>query len=182
MLMKLKKQYRVIMQFISLEKKPMLDFIYGSIDEYADNLIEFGEFTSPEMAKASAKKEVIALIPDFTRQPHHRIYQLRENDLCVGHLWYILHTNPGANPHAFLAYVGIKPEHRRKGYANKAMQLYEQEVKKEHECTSSVFFVFCGNDPAIALYKKLGYKIVDSGTFNQATSATRFKMTKQLLV
>jgi ribosomal protein S18 acetylase RimI-like enzyme len=76
----------------------------------------------------------------------------------VGGVWFWIDDE---NKQAFLYYISILPEHRRRGFASSALIAVEETVRAAG-CVSFGLNVFSSNDGGIALYRKLGFRAVSS--------------------
>jgi GNAT superfamily N-acetyltransferase len=56
--------------------------------------------------------------------------------------------------------IVLKPEFRGKGYGKSAMQLFEEDVKVKGVGKTGLH-VFSFNEPAVKLYKSMGYSTTD---------------------
>lgn len=150
----------------------LLDY---SIKEYADFLFKFGEVMDPKRAFQISSKEVTKIVPDRLNTPNHFIYRLKDGHHSVGWLWYQI---LGDGKVAFLQYIHIDPTYRRKGYAEQALKCFEEDSDKKGAFAKELT-VFIKNEPAVNLYKKTGYSIVQTVGFYEAKTVTRYRMTKR---
>jgi ribosomal protein S18 acetylase RimI-like enzyme len=125
------------------------------------------------VAERAAADHVSLLVAEqYVRRQHTRL--LPEGHLTVGHRFVrVLSTESGQavggvwfsiddeNKQAFLYYITIASEHRRRGFAGSALIAVEEAVRAVG-CISFGLNVFSSNDGAIALYRKLGFRTVSS--------------------
>ena len=96
------------------------------------------------------------LLPQGPATPDHHLWTIvRTGDRQrVGLLWVNLMHSP--RPNAFIFYIEIDPEFRRRGYAESAMRKLEGEARRMG-AESIRLHVFGHNTAARPLYEKLGY-------------------------
>ena len=98
------------------------------------------------------------------------IYLIKADDKTVGITG--LYRRPGEEPNmAWLGWLGVLPEHRKKGYARAALKLME---RRAHQLGCEVLFVYTerNNQPAQALYESAGFTWqYDAGDLQSSRSA-----------
>ena len=118
------------------------------------------DHVSLEIAGQYARAQLARLLPDGRLTIGHRFLRVLSSDSGqgVGDVWFWI---DGENKQAFLYYVAVLPEHRRRGFASAALTVIEEMVRAAG-CISLGLNVFSSNHGAIALYRKLGFCTVAS--------------------
>ena len=116
-----------------------------------------------ESAVRTAFRQFLSL-PDFGR-----VWLLYDDDSLVGYIILALGFSFEFHGHdAFIDELYIAPAHRRRGYGRQAMAFVEQKAR-EMGVNAIHLEVDHGNDPALELYRRSGYR-----------DHARFLMTKWL--
>lgn len=148
-----------------------------SIEKYAEYIFESKEADSLEEARRVSQEEVLPWASEALTSKNHHLYRAKdEKNNTVGWLWFEMVEEGRA---AFLVYIFVEPEFRGQGKASEILKFFEQEAKNL-SAEEIVLYVFKINTPAVKLYKKWGYAIVDEVSSFNATEPTRYKMTKNL--
>lgn len=143
---------------ISLEPMTQPEFdawLPEAIAGYAQEHVQDGRWSEDEaLEKSRAEHE--QLLPQGLATPDHNLWTItRLSDLVpVGLLWVHLAKTP--KPHVFVYNIEIRPDFRRRGYAEAAMTLLEDEARRMG-AESIRLHVFGHNAAARPLYEKLGY-------------------------
>lgn len=118
------------------------------------------DHVSLEVAEQYARGQLTRLLPDGHLTVGHRFLRVLSTDSGqkVGDVWFWIDSE---NKQAFLYYIAVLPEHRRKGFASAALTALEAMVRAAG-CISLGLNVFSSNHGAIALYRKLGFCAVAS--------------------
>lgn len=152
---------------------------------YGEEMFRYGEFKLKENAIATAQQEVKGHLADL-KPPAQMLFFVLEDEKIkqnIGYIWFNIFKAKTANQQtrAFLAYIFINEEQRRKGYAQIAMQRYET-MARSRGAKKSILNVFQGNTAAMNFYKKLGYTIIDELGYYEARGITntRCQMLKSL--
>lgn len=118
------------------------------------------DHVSLPVAEYYARLQRARLLPDGHLTAGQRFVRVLSTDSgqAVGGIWFSIDDE---NKQAFLYYIAIQPEHRRRGFANSALTAVEETVRAAG-CVSLGLNVFSSNDGAIALYRKLGFRTVSS--------------------
>jgi len=118
------------------------------------------DHVSQEMAGQYARVQLARLLPDGHLTVGHRFLRVLSTDSGqgVGDVWFWIDSE---NKQAFLYYIAVLPEHRRRGFASAALVAIE-EVVRAAGCISLGLNVFSSNHGAIALYRRLGFCTVAS--------------------
>jgi ribosomal protein S18 acetylase RimI-like enzyme len=133
-------------------------FMLAVEQQYAAQKSSMGGVSDVE-ARAQAERETAILFPKGRPQPGHAIFTMvRDDGVRLGRVWLAPHrVEPGL---AFVYDIQIEPEHRGNGYGRALMEL-AQDWARSSGYTSISLHVFGGNEPAISLYKSLGYEVTD---------------------
>lgn len=118
------------------------------------------DHVSREMAEQYARVQLARLLPDGHLTVGHRFLRVLSTDSGqgVGDVWFWIDSE---NKQAFLYYIAVLPEHRRRGFASAALVAIEEMVRAAG-CISLGLNVFSSNHGAIALYRRLGFCTVAS--------------------
>ena len=105
-----------------------------------------------ETALIQAGQEFDALLPgSFLRV-------IEAGACAVGVLWYLTEETDGVH-HVFVNDFVISPQHRRRGYALAALDSLAREARTLG-CTEIRLYVSDSNQPAWALYKRSGFRLL----------------------
>jgi ribosomal protein S18 acetylase RimI-like enzyme len=118
------------------------------------------DHVSLEMAGQYARVQLARLLPDGHLTVGHRFLRVLSTNSGqgVGDVWFWIDSE---NKQAFLYYIAVLPEHRRRGFASAALVAIEEMVRAA-ACISLGLNVFSSNHGAIALYRRLGFCTVAS--------------------
>lgn len=118
------------------------------------------DHVSLEIAEQYARVQLARLLPDGRLTVGHRFLRVLSIDSGqgVGDVWFWIDSE---NKQAFLYYIAVLPEHRRRGFASAALVAIEEMVRAAG-CISLGLNVFSSNHGAIALYRRLGFCTVAS--------------------
>lgn len=129
------------------------DYLEPSIVHYARDHVEAGTWTEEESLE-KARKEFQDLLPNGLATPNHYLFTLvNEEQQKVGMLWFAL-RGPST---AFVYDVAIDGRFRRLGYGSQAFLEMENKVLALGATRISLH-VFGNNQPALNMYKQLGYE------------------------
>lgn len=108
-------------------------------------------------AERYTRRQHARLLPDGHLTAGHRFERVVSADSgqAVDGVWFGVDDE---NKQAFLYYISILPEHRRRGFARAALVAVEEMVRAAG-CVSFGLNVFSSNDGAMALYRKLRHGI-----------------------
>ena len=126
------------------------------IANYAKENVRSGRWTAEE-ANEQATKEIQALLTDGVATQDQFLYILKDSNTqaAVGIIWYAMQSLAG-HKSAFIYDINIYPNFRRQGYATKALQALEDQVRSTG-VREIRLHVFGHNEGAQELYKKIGY-------------------------
>lgn len=146
------------------------------IEEYTQDLFNYGEAKTEERARELATKEITRMVPKGKETPNHYIYRVKRDHDTVGWLWYEM-TEEGKN--GFLMYIYIDEQFRGQHLGSELLKIFEDEAKKRG-AESLTLFVFVDNSRAVKMYQDYGWMIIKEAGYYDATRSTRYKMVKQL--
>jgi ribosomal protein S18 acetylase RimI-like enzyme len=140
---------------------PMSDAEYASFLEtaipgYAADKVASGQW-SPEQSLELSRKVYEELLPEGLKTANHYLYSVRDHQAqTVGALWIGVKEQAGKRI-AYIYDIEIRPEHRLRGHAARALAAAEDEARSLGLCGIGLH-VFGHNIGARALYEKLGYQ------------------------
>ena len=81
-------------------------------------------------ALETSREEFALLLPQglATRGKHLRNILDNETGRCVGEVWYTVQEK-GGKVQFWIDWIGIEPQHRRRGYATRTLRLLEDEAR-----------------------------------------------------
>lgn len=130
-----------------------------SIPEFAQEKVEAGTWLESEALERSAQS-YRELLPDGLETPGHVIRSIvNDDDERVGHVWWAPTDRPSGRV-AFIYDIAVYPEHRRRGYAQAALDEVEAWAR-EHGCTGVQLHVHGANAGARQLYLRAGFVETD---------------------
>lgn len=135
-------------------------FLDESIPRYAEAHVRGGRW-KPEEAVERSRAEHEQLLPHGVETSDNYLRTVRDErtGARVGEVWYAFQKQEGW-PQVFVYWIGILPEHRRKGYASAVFRLVESEAKRLGAARVALH-VFADNEGATAMYRGLGYAPVN---------------------
>jgi GNAT superfamily N-acetyltransferase len=138
-----------------------------AIPAYAAEKVRSGNWLQSESLDRACG-EVESLWPNGLATQNHTLFTiLGEPSVPVGALWMAESQRLGG-PIAYLYNLVVWPEHRRKGYATRALRALELEVARRG-LAGIALHVFGHNTQAQALYRKLGYETTNINLFKALT-------------
>ncbi|MBN8280643.1 MAG: GNAT family N-acetyltransferase [Gammaproteobacteria bacterium] len=131
-------------------------YVEAAIRGYAEDNIAAGRWPTVGAVERS-RAEFEASLPQGLNTPDNYLFEILddENGPTVGYAWYALQRKHGSCG-AYIYDLEVKPEHRRKGHAYRALKAMEPLAVKAG-ATSIGLNVFASNVGAQALYRRLGY-------------------------
>lgn len=132
-------------------------FRADSVEQYAhERARNLGATIADE--RAAAERQYEQLLGDGLQSAGHLLWTIvTETGDPVGDLWVYRQAD---SPQAFVYAIEIAEGHRGQGYGEQALRLLE-ETLRDLGVTRLVLNVFADNAPAIALYRKLGYRVTN---------------------
>lgn len=145
--------------------------------QYAKAMCREGEYPDLQSALMASKKEVNAFYTPSSHC-HYFVYalSLKNSAVIIGQLAFSIAQDQTM---AFVINLNIKNSHRRQGYAVDAMITLEERVKKAG-IPKIKLGVMSHNKQAQALYRKLGYQVVDQWRSGNAMHDSRLLMEKRV--
>lgn len=128
-------------------------FMEANLSQYVRDRMA-ADFESLDEALAKAEAQRGSLLPQGQETPHHFFYDLMWGEEVVGGAW----LSAGAGTVAYLYYVEISSQWRRKGFGAQSLAALEREAKQKG---AKVFWlnVMGANLPAQALYRSRGFSV-----------------------
>lgn len=138
-------------------------FAESTVLAYAADKVASGQWAQ-EQSLELAQRALTDLLPDGLRTAGHYLFTIRDDSSePVGRLW-IAAQERGGHGIAYVYDVAIKPEHRRRGHAARALRAAEDEARALG-LSGIALHVFGHKPEAIALYEKLGYRPTNISMF-----------------
>jgi ribosomal protein S18 acetylase RimI-like enzyme len=135
-------------------------YVGQSIEGYAQEKVRAGAWP-PEGALERSRQDFAKLLPQGPDTPGQRLFDvvLASSREVVGWLWLEVESarDPGC---AFIYDIQLDPAYRGRGLGKETLSLAD-EVARSHGCREIRLHVFGHNETAIALYRKVGYSVVD---------------------
>lgn len=157
-----------------------IDYLNHGIQEYAQGMFEAGEYPSFEESLKVSAEEVISFY--YKPKPYklHNFYNIFELEQGhrVGRLEVVAVSRFG-DLVAFINYIGIFPEFRRKGFATAALLALEPLLKAQGFLIIDLN-VMAHKTEALSLYQKLDYQIKRHWMGGKAQHISRIDMRKTL--
>lgn len=146
-----------MIKLVPMSEEEFQAYYTEAVRSYAAEHVKSGRW-QPETAEQEAKREYDALLPQGVATPNQFLFTIQEEEsgTPVGMIWYALRQS-GPKQIAFIYDVSIKPEHRRKGYAQAAFEAVEK-LARAQGLSAIDLHVFGHNQAAIALYQKIGFQ------------------------
>jgi ribosomal protein S18 acetylase RimI-like enzyme len=169
---------------MSVKLSPMSDagfeqYKKHSIEVYAQGMLDQGEYPHFAAARAAACKEVTNFYSTLQSGESSHPFDIKIGEKIVGYLVYSYLIYQGEKI-AFVDYIEIFTPFRRKGYAQQAMQLMEQHVKKD-DLKIIDLNVMLNKVGAQKLYASLGFEYFRPRYLGpNPEQMTRFDMRKKL--
>ncbi|WP_399087458.1 GNAT family N-acetyltransferase [Streptomyces sp. BBFR2] len=126
-------------------------------DAYTGDIVRAGALTRDEAVR-KAEDDFAELIPRGQATPGHAFLVLQAADGPVGTAWLHHGHLPGVT-YGYSLYVDA--EHRGKGYGHGAMVAGEQATRAAGD-TALMFTVWGGNETAMRLYDRAGFRVVET--------------------
>lgn len=133
-------------------------YLEAEIAGYAHDNVASGRWPE-DGALERSRAEFENLLPHGLATPDNYLFELHAPDggPLVGFVWLAIERKL-ATTSAFVYDLEVKPEYRRQGHALRALVALEQFAKAQG-ASSIGLHVFAHNQPAQALYRRLGYQI-----------------------
>jgi len=116
------------------------------------------DHVSKTVAEQFARQQHAELLPHGYHTPGHYFACIIDEvtNIGVGTLWFRADASSGE---AYIYYIMVAPEHRRKGYAGAALNEVAH-LARSKGCARLALNVFTRNEIAQSLYRKLGFHAV----------------------
>lgn len=131
------------------------------VQEYASQSVAAGRVEETE-AMDWSRRETEKFLPDGLHTRNALLFKIVPTDsrsTTVGYIW--CGTDPGNAKNAFIYDLFIYPEHRRRGYATRALRKLEV-LAREEGYNAVALHVYAHNIAATELYGNLGYEATSS--------------------
>jgi ribosomal protein S18 acetylase RimI-like enzyme len=142
-------------ELVAMTQEQYESWLPRAISDYANEHIVTGRWSTQE-AEENSRAEFLRLLPQGLATPEHVLWSItrRSDRQPVGVLWIQAMQKP--KPIAFIYNIEIFAEFRRRGHAEQAMRLLEEEARRRG-LEGIRLHVFGHNSAARPLYEKLGY-------------------------
>ena len=150
-----------MIEFIRMSKREFNTYFKEASRKYAEEKVNSGNW-SPEKAEELAKQTMKKLLPEGINTKTHHLYSIddKKSNKRIGIIWFKINEDSSSNQQMFLYDILINEKYRGKGFGTQTMKKLEEKAK-ELKCNKILLHVFGHNNSAIALYKKMGYKITN---------------------
>jgi ribosomal protein S18 acetylase RimI-like enzyme len=145
------------MKLINLSEKEFSEYLENAVSAYAADKVKAGNFPAKKALELSRQGYEKSL-PDGVNTKDNHLFSIfdEEKKEKIGIIWIKLNTEEG-NRNIWLHDFLIFEKFRRQGFGKKSMELLE-ETTKELGFNKILLHVFGHNEPAISLYKKMGFQ------------------------
>ena len=138
-------------------------FREAAIPGYAADKVASGQWSAEQSLELS-RQAFEELLPEGLRTPNNYLYSVRDDQgQAVGTVWIAAKEQAGRRI-AYIYDIEIRPEHRLRGHASRALAAAEDEARSLGLCGIGLH-VFGHNIGARALYEKLGYQPTNINMF-----------------
>ena len=93
----------------------------------------------------------------FLDQPTHMMCVAVAGDLVVGQVQAMVHFHPDQPPELYVDNLGVSPDYRRRGIGRALLEEMTS-LGKARGCEDTWLGTEADNEPALALYRKVGLK------------------------
>ncbi len=150
------------------------DFVAYAADavpRYAAEKITSGQWAIADALELS-RKTLDELLPQGLATPDNYFFTIRDSheQASVGVLWFAVQDRAGKRI-GYVYEISIKPEHRRKGHARRALLALEERARGLG-LLGMALHVFGHNTLAHAFYAKLGYRPTNISMFKAIDDPT----------
>jgi ribosomal protein S18 acetylase RimI-like enzyme len=131
-------------------------YLESAVKGYAEENVAAGRWPQVGAIERS-RDDFESLLPHGLDTPDNFLFEILadESGPIVGYVWYKVERKHGSCS-AYVFDLEVKPEHRRRGHAWRALKALEA-LAADSGATSISLNVFANNNGAQALYQKLGY-------------------------
>ncbi len=136
-------------------------YLEKAIADYAEENVQSGRWPA-EGALERSRNDHQQLLPEGVDTPQNHLFEITrsDDDVSVGVLWLAEDHRYGAHS-AFIYDIEVRPEHRRRGHARRAL-LAAEALVRGWGVTHLGLNVFRQNAAAHALYRQLGFADVST--------------------
>lgn len=147
-----------------MTQEDFVAFAADAVPRYAAEKITSGQWAIADALHLS-RKTLDELLPQGLATPDNHFFTIRESreQASIGALWLAVQDRAGKRI-GYVYEISIKPEHRRKGHARRALMAIEERAR-ELGLLGMALHVFGHNTRAHALYAKLGYRPTNISMF-----------------
>ena len=165
-----------MISFTPIHEEQFESFFTKTLNHFIEDL-QICESISLKEAKTKALSQLSTVLPDGMKSTGHLFFHIvDETQKVVGYFWLLIKEE---KKEAFVFDVMIHPDQRGKGYGKAAMMLGE-EIARENGAEKIWLHVIAQNTVALALYRKLGYKIFRTYPMKNGPDVASYNMTKNL--
>lgn len=145
------------MKLINLSERDYSEYLEDAIADFAADKIKAGNF-SAEKALELSRKGYEDLLPDGVNTENHFLFSIFDeaNEEKIGIVWIKLNSEKDVREIWLFDFM-IFEKYRRQGFGEKSLMLLEEKTK-ELGFNKISLHVFGHNEPAIALYQKMGFE------------------------
>ncbi|MGE6108471.1 GNAT family N-acetyltransferase [Aeromonas sobria] len=135
-------------------------YVAQSWRDYAEENVATGRWPQAG-ALARARAEYEALLPQGLATSSQQLFAIQDGaGQTVGGLWLAIRTAPDGQRSGFVYDITILPGARRQGHGRRAFTLLES-LARAQGLVSIGLNVFANNPAALALYRRLGYRVTN---------------------
>lgn len=144
-----------------MTEKDYHTFLESVVFAYSKDCIESGRWT-PDVALRNSVTDAKRYLPEGWHTPGNHFFNITDSDTeaVIGYIWGAVEEKY-ARRSMFVADIEILGSHRRQGYATAAFYAFEEYVKSLGIEVLELH-VFCHNEAAKGLYKKLGFETIST--------------------
>ncbi len=149
---------------LPMTREDFLAFAAAAIPAYAADKVMSGQWAKDEALDLS-RKSLDELLPHGLATSGNYLFTIRDSgqQVSVGTVWFAVEDRAGKRV-GYVYDLSIKPEHRRKGHARRALLALEDQARSLG-LLGMALHVFGHNTLAQGLYAKLGYRPTNISMF-----------------
>jgi ribosomal protein S18 acetylase RimI-like enzyme len=158
------KQGSRVTVLLPMTEEEFVAFAATAVPAYAANKVMSGQWAKDEALDLS-RKSLDELLPHGLATAGNYLFTIRDSreQASVGTLWFAVQDRAGKRI-GYVYDLNIKPEHRRKGHARRALLALEDSARSLG-LLGLALHVFGHNTLAQGLYAKLGYRPTNISMF-----------------
>lgn len=168
------------LQFKFMKSTDLRTFIPRSIEEYAQAMVDVGEYENLDLPRQLATEEVMGYFDKKGNlRPNEFILDVYapEHKNPIGILWFSVYQ--AEQKFAFIAWIETFKTYRSQGYAKKMLLDIEPYLKKM-DIYRIELCVFDHNEHAKKLYQNAGYKNTGARAYGNAQRPSRLDFRKHI--